>query len=80
MLSRQTSDTIGSALSFDLQAALPERRFPPPCSVEETNACFIDANGQSPYIKAKRALPASIAKRPTVSVYSQAQLNRVARQ
>ena len=28
---------------------MPERRFPPPWSVEETDACFIvrDANGQA---------------------------------
>jgi hypothetical protein len=28
---------------------MPKRRFPPPWSVEETNACFIacDANGQT---------------------------------
>jgi hypothetical protein len=28
---------------------MPDRRFPPPWSVEETNACFIvgDANGQA---------------------------------
>ena len=42
------------------RARVPQRRFPPPWSVEETNACFIvrDGNGQAPaYVYFKGGKP-----------------------
>ena len=38
-----------SLLGCSVIAGMPQRRFPPPWSVEETDACFIvrDANGQA---------------------------------
>jgi hypothetical protein len=51
---------------------MPERRFPPPWSVEETDACFIirDANGQAlggapPHARRGEALRGRGCNRPT---------------